>query len=225
MTVIVSDTFNRANTTQDWGTADTGGAWIHSSDDVTHVKIAANKGRILHTGVGGNHSCQIYGSNVADSESLVTFTTDVWGSTLIKVAARITANHGDHYFARIAGANKRIYKRVAGVDTQLGTVIFTFAINTNYKLRFRVEGTALKLRVWVAVDAEPGTWDIEVTDTALATGRFGMQRVFMDTVVNADFEDYSVDDLVVAAVTVPEMMAARQGGAQPAMIPVGVTSY
>ena len=41
-------------------------------------------------------------------------------------------------------------------------------------MRFRIVGTALKLRVWVAGGAEPGSWDLEYTDASLASGWVGL---------------------------------------------------
>jgi hypothetical protein len=77
-----------------------------------------------------------------------------------------------------------ITKCVAGTDTALAS---SAALATNsagiVHMRFRVNGTALKLRVWQLGEVEPSAWTVEVTDAAVAgTGRAG-GGVFMTTVV------------------------------------------
>lgn len=63
-----------------------------------------------------------------------------------------------------------LYKRVNGAFTLLGTdATIAFADATDYMLRFQVTGTTVRARWWAAAGAEPGTWNLSVTDAAVST--------------------------------------------------------
>jgi len=67
-----------------------------------------------------------------------------------------------------------IRKRVAAVETQLGTYTLEMAYTagTYIRVRFQGTGTALKAKAWRATDSEPGVWRIEVTDSSITTSSF-----------------------------------------------------
>ena len=69
-----------------------------------------------------------------------------------------------------------ITKIVAGVSTTLGTVTTaTLVSNWYYHVRFRVNGTALKAKIWSGLSPEPGAWDLEITDASITgTGYAGI---------------------------------------------------
>jgi hypothetical protein len=60
--------------------------------------------------------------------------------------------------------NVRIRKRVGAATTNLASVAATnvtsITANTDYKLRFQINGTQLQAKVWLASASEPGTWDV-----------------------------------------------------------------
>jgi hypothetical protein len=81
----------------------------------------------------------------------------------------------------------------------LGSVqSYSFDADTWHRARFYVVGTAIKAKVWPAEDTEPGSWDVEVTDsTYSAAGKTGFsvaggatsalaRRVFIDDVIVRD---------------------------------------
>jgi len=61
-------------------------------------------------------------------------------------------------------------KWVSGTSTQLGSTLSTpaFTAGTWYWVRLRVNGTAIKAKVWLDGTAEPASWSSEVTDSAVA---------------------------------------------------------
>lgn len=70
----------------------------------------------------------------------------------------------------------------SGTNTQLGlTTTLSISANTKYKLRFRLNGTSLKGRVWLDGDSEPGTWNVDVTDSTISAagwcGCFGFAYI------------------------------------------------
>ena len=62
----------------------------------------------------------------------------------------------------------RIGKVVSGAFTNIAVASFTASAGNSYLMRFRVNGTSLKLRVWLAGAAEPSAWNVETTDSALS---------------------------------------------------------
>lgn len=70
-----------------------------------------------------------------------------------------------------------ITKIVAGVATTLGTFnnTTTLASNWYYHVRFRVNGTSLKAKIWSGLNPEPVAWNIDITDsTFTGTGYVGI---------------------------------------------------
>jgi hypothetical protein len=66
----------------------------------------------------------------------------------------------------------RWYKWVGGASTMIASAAATLTQNVWYsvRLQFTAETGGLKARIWATGGAEPGTWDIDATDTALAVG-------------------------------------------------------
>lgn len=87
-------------------------------------------------------------------------------------AGRIRARFGTSgYTAEFGGGEFRVYE--TGSATTLGTT-GNPEPDTWYWMRFRLNGDSLKLRTWELFTTEPGTWDIDVTDTANQSGWVGV---------------------------------------------------
>lgn len=116
-----------------------------------------------------------------------------------KLLARASGASGseDGYFADVFnGSTLRIGKWVAGAFSSLASVSFSYSADTYYWMRFRVEGTALKVRIWTGrPEDEPEIWDINTTDSSLTTsgwaGMFGTTSN-ADFDVNIDFDYFAV---------------------------------
>ena len=85
-----------------------------------------------------------------------------------------------YYVAFDFPANQyRLRKTVGSTDTLLASRVPTvgtegfssFAVNSNYSVRFQVQGSTIRARVWLATAPEPTTWDLTVVDTSLTVGR------------------------------------------------------
>lgn len=151
------------------------------------------------------------------------------------VYARATTSGVDvvnsYYLQLDKGGNLRVGKLVSYSGTSLGSVARTFAANTTYGFRFRVVGTSLKARTWTGT--EPGTWDIDITDsTYTAAGKAGITVACGNATVNhrITFDGIVVEDGAGGAVmtetaTVADALAvtAAVGMSEAAAVAEGFT--
>jgi len=111
---------------------------------------------------------------------------DVSGSGRIGIAVRMDAGVETGYMLRFVVADNelKLTKRVGGIETVLDTydtdgACLFLGFNIWYCIRFQVNETALKGKIWRADASEPASWNIEVTDSEIsAAGRVGL--VFMN---------------------------------------------
>ncbi|MFF3310475.1 hypothetical protein [Streptomyces sp. NPDC002952] len=181
----VSDAFGRT-VAGGWGTAESGQAWTAVGGTAgTDYAVSSGTGRHVHTSV-----------NVARHTVVPALTADVdlrvdWSmsaqpltdSAYVSLMARYT-DTTHLYFARVqvapGGAMTLSVRKLNGAEVQLGTFAtgLTHVAGTLYRLRFEVVGTTLRAKVWLAASAEPGAWQISVTDTDLtAIGSVGVRSL------------------------------------------------
>jgi hypothetical protein len=116
------------------------------------------------------------------------------GSTEPNIGALLRADGGRNgYYAGIYSTTairlrKVISSTSSAIVAQTGR---TFAVDTWYWIRFRANGTALQVRVWPDGDSEPGTWDIDTTDSDITAA--GWVGVFSNgTTTEPDVDYFSV---------------------------------
>lgn len=87
-------------------------------------------------------------------------------------AARIGGGAGSEtaYVARLwtIGSARNTFgvtKYVAGSATSVAEASFSWEVNTRYFIRLRTIGTSIRARIWAAGGSEPGTWNIDATDS------------------------------------------------------------
>jgi hypothetical protein len=100
-----------------------------------------------------------------------------------------------YYLGLFKGSSVEIGKVVSYSGTGLGSASKTISSSTTYGFRFQVIGDALKARVWTGT--EPGTWDIETTDsTFTSAGKAGITIGAGNAAVNhvVTFDDILVTD-------------------------------
>lgn len=68
-----------------------------------------------------------------------------------------------------ASRGYELAKYVSGSYTRISYGALSLSTGTWYKSRALVSGNNLKLRTWLATDSEPGTWNLEATDTSITT--------------------------------------------------------
>jgi hypothetical protein len=70
----------------------------------------------------------------------------------------------------------QLFKCVSGTFTLITSVGKTLAYSTWYTMRFKLIGTAIQGRIWQRGTSEPGTWDINTTDSTYSSGYIGVRK-------------------------------------------------
>lgn len=127
-------------------------------------------------------------SSVADVEILALVKVDYGSpSTTVNYAYLVARGGGsggseDGYFLRFRFSTTQrdivLGRYVGGTSTQIATYPVAGDLwddNTWYRVRFRVNGTAIQVKVWADGTAEPGSWQIDTTDSGIsAAGAVGV---------------------------------------------------
>lgn len=114
--------------------------------------------------------------SVLDADILCRVRSNSWSSAnqvyLVARGSGAAGTETGYYLRNVSNTQIALGKYVAGVSTNIGATV-TFdpvALTTNQWLwmRFRVQGTSLKAKVWKSGQAEPAAWNIEATDASIA---------------------------------------------------------
>jgi hypothetical protein len=175
-TGIASDNFDRTVAAGGWGTASDGHVWT-TSGTAGDFSVNGAEGVIAPTALTSDRHAWV---NVGGPDQDVTVLVKIAdtaesGSLNSGVTARLT-DASNYYVAEFryfaTTAELWLRKRVAGVATDLLTMniqtLLPAASAWRY-LRFQVQGTALRAKVWGVGTTEPD-WMIYTTDTSLTTG-------------------------------------------------------
>jgi len=175
-TDLAADTFSRT-TASGWGTAAAGGAW---TPDTKPAYFSTNGSQALITipAAGWTSRSRLAGVNAANVDVAVSVgvpTRPTTAVTRVWVSARTSATF-DGYLARANVTadgeveSLQLLKRVAGVDTVVAAVGISNVKLTGseqLRLRLRVVGTTVQVKVWKVGSPEPATWQIQVTDSSV----------------------------------------------------------
>lgn len=205
VTGVVSDAFERTES-NGWGTADSGEDWAMTGGVAANYSVSSGEGHHAITTTGASR----YSTNeagVADTDLYVTFYLDflpTGGSAHAHFATRFTST-SSYYMTRIqvssaAALTASLRKVVDGTTTALvaTSTLYTYVANDRYRVRFKVQGQDLKMKVWPEVEAEPEEWTLETTDTDLVDAAGVAVRSLLDAgATNVLPVSFHYDDLVV----------------------------
>lgn len=98
-----------------------------------------------------------------------------------------------HVSLDLGGQQVNIGRNVAGSYASIvSSVAFTFTYDQWVWIRFRVNGTAIKVRWWLDGNSEPGTWNVETTNSDV-TGA-GTTGVYTYDGIDDQYDFFSVDN-------------------------------
>ncbi|MEV7140771.1 hypothetical protein [Streptomyces tauricus] len=183
---LASDTFLRTAAASTWGTADIGGAWTNTSGAASDYALTGTTATHTLTDVGVSRRSALAAS-VADFEAQVDFATGALaagGAQLVSLMGRVVDGN-NMYLAQVSISTAAVMtltvrRRSAGVETALATYTLPVAhtASTLYRLRFKIAGSSLKARAWLASGLDPVGWQAEAVDTTFtAAGTVGCRSV------------------------------------------------
>lgn len=199
----VNDAFTRS-VTDAWGTATSGQSYTLNGT-AADFDVSGTVGTIQPTTTGSRRLATVsIGSTDFDVQIEVAMNaTPASGSNTVGVLGRHTDSN-NYLLGRIdvstAGViTLVIEERVAAVSTNLASLISTSLVHANnvFKtIRFRADGTALKLKVWNTGTTEPVAWSLTADDAGALTtgtnaGAYGINNTAVTTHV------FSYDNLLV----------------------------
>lgn len=199
------DTFTRT-VVDGWGTMDTGQTWTITQGTAANFSVSGGTGKHSHNPFGLFHTT-IAPFSSADVSMRADFALDQVPSgdnAFVFYTARVASTQ-TFYTARVQIASGgamtlSVRKRIAGVETQLGTFAtgLTYVAGIVYRLRFAVQGDDLMAKVWLASGSEPAGWQTTASDTDLtAAGSVGIRTLTGGGLANTPPLVMSFDNLVV----------------------------
>jgi hypothetical protein len=180
------DAFGRT-ASSGWGTSDSGQAWSNSGGSSTDYSVSSGAGWHSHGSTNVLRRTTLAASLV-DVEQVFDVSTPalITGAALVTGALFRYIDFNNYYWARCefnsggTSVRLKLTKKVAGVETLLADLnpvpALSYAAGTPLRVRARVDGQELAVKVWTASGSEPAGWQLTATDTDLTSpGAVGVQ--------------------------------------------------
>lgn len=177
-----------------WGTPDTGSAWTVSGGSASDYAVGSGYGSATLATVDTSRRTSVTAVS-PDFEILCDITTSALatGDSLYGAVTGRMLDSSNMYMARVAftSANTIIVslrRMVADVQTELGTYTLpnTHVAGTFMRMRWQADGSAFRVRAWMATASEPSQWHIEATDTSItAANSIGTRSIRVTGNTNA----------------------------------------
>ena len=165
-----------------WSLADSGQTWSTGGGTAGDYNVGSGYGS--HTLATTNASRRTFVDYLyPDFDIYVDMTTSAaaTGGSLMGGPTARYLDSDNLYMARVevttaGGLLLTIRKRLAGVETQLGTYTLelgTYTAGTTFiRIRFQGSGTTLRAKAWRTTGTEPDVWQVSVTDSSITTSAF-----------------------------------------------------
>jgi hypothetical protein len=169
---VAADAFARS-VSSGWGNADVGGAWTVNVP--SSFSVSGGAGRIAGNVAGASRVVNLNSVSVAEVDVTAVLSLDrpaTGGGTYVSLVGR-RQSPGNEYRAQLRflaqGSVAVSLHRIQGwSDTMLGSVTvpgLTYAPDEQLRVRFQLEGSGLRAKLWRDGATEPDGWLIERTDT------------------------------------------------------------
>ncbi len=182
-TALVADTFTAANgsalDTSKWANVSSSGGTATIDSNTATLEVPNTAGA-----VGGMRSTA---PSAADGDSTFTyqFASASTPSKLRAYGRYVDASNNYRVELSADSTTGTFFKVVSGTTTAIST--FTVPSDANaHSLRFQVDGTNLRVKIWNPTDPEPNTWTATTTDSAVtASGTTRIQLARSTGVANS----------------------------------------
>lgn len=173
MTILVNDTFTGTN-----GSAWSGSNWALGRNPSAGggATIQSNQGR-LATGTNGSYSGndrvarRANITNPQNVDMIFSFSfdaTEIYPAAMIRADSVLDTQTG--YYLSIDKGTWEVGYIISFSGTSLSpTMNYSYTQGTLYRARFRVLGTSIKAKLWLASTNEPQAWDWEGTDSNISS--------------------------------------------------------
>lgn len=205
-----TDSYTRS-VTDAWGNATTGELWTNILTPNTAYQVNGTEGVISISAVNSARRVAIAKSLVnSDVTIMIKPTVLALGASIIVDLETRRVDDNNKYICRVffepGGTNfsMEIRKVVGGVDSIAvsGTSFGSYVANEQFGIRFRVNGTSLKARLWrVASVSEPSGWHLSGTDSNIvAAGNIAVSALLNTGNTNTlpvaiNFDNLAIGDL------------------------------
>lgn len=194
MTTLAQDSFFRANQVG-WGRAsDNTNVWESPIGPGT-ASIASNEGTMVGTGGGGDVHMVLGALTPTNINMLIrTKTTNASGDLNGFLWRWTTAASNGYRCGFFGGTTFNVDKYTSGSRANIASFSFLYSSNSFYWIRLiHTSGGTLQIRVWADGSSEPGTWNLNTTETTYASGNFGTST-FVSSVDTISFDSFTVTD-------------------------------
>jgi hypothetical protein len=200
-TVVFSDDFTGAD-----GAAWNPSKWSTNVGSSALTDIQSNQGRMRYENVANARALATASMpKSADAEALMSFrfpSTSPRGFLYVFLRGSgdwVGAWPSNSYFLQIQNDSNivNVWRSApGGATTQLASQKIGQVTTAKQWVRFKVQGTSLKAKVWTDGTAEPAAWEMEVTDSTI-TGAGVLQLKWLRGGVATSAGDVLVDDVQV----------------------------
>ncbi|WP_369035986.1 hypothetical protein [Streptomyces adonidis] len=170
-----------------WGTSPGGGSWATLGGGDTDYSVVPGVGRIALTTDGVSRHASLRDGEITDVDvrAVASFDKVPTGEACSYALTFGYQSPHDNYRARLSflttgAVQLRVEKEVADVVSQLVpavTLAAGVAAGTEWTIRVRREGTAIRVKAWASASAEPVAWAVETSDPAFGKGRVGLRAL------------------------------------------------
>lgn len=194
MTTLAQDTFVRANQAG-WGTASDGTNTWGSPIGPGTASIASNEGTMVGTGGGGDVHMVLGSLTPTNINMLIrTKTTNAGGDLNGLLWRWTTATSNGYRCGFFGGTTFNVDKYTSGSRANIANFSFSYTSNSFYWIRLiHTSVGTLQIRVWADGSSEPGTWNLNTTETTYASGNFGTST-FVSSIDTISFDSLTVTD-------------------------------
>lgn len=198
------DSFGRS-VSVGWGVADCGFTWaLAGGVSSAERTVSSNMGIVTLTGSPTVVRHQRILSQQTDGEVLVRMSVDqlATGAALVPAVLLRYLSTTDYYQARVhfapGGAMQASIARGTTTVGAVANVPYTYSAGQSFRVRARITGHRVQLRVWPLGDPEPAAWhaDQTVITSPITSGQVGLSAAALSGNTNASpglrFDDFEM---------------------------------
>jgi hypothetical protein len=182
------------------------GRWTTSNGTTASTDVQGGGGRMSFQNVSGARARAIATMpKQADTDTVASFrysSTAARGYFYLFSRASgdwVAGYPGASYFVQLTNdiSNVQLWKSQAGTTTSLGSLAGVASITTaKQRIRFRVEGSTVSVKVWTDGTAEPANWELTATDSSI-TSPGVLQTMWTRGGTATASRDVTLDDISV----------------------------